>query len=59
MKESLRNDPRYKAVKHEDRDLVFNEYIFELRAVEQVAERETKAKREEQVYKLVNDVVYN
>lgn len=49
VKESLRDDPRYKSVKHEDRELLFNEYISELKAVEHAAERETRAKREEQV----------
>ncbi|XP_054823893.1 pre-mRNA-processing protein 40C isoform X2 [Prosopis cineraria] len=48
VKESLRNDPRYKSVRHEDRDVLFNEYISELKAAEQAAERETKAKKEEQ-----------
>ncbi|XP_039689035.1 pre-mRNA-processing protein 40C isoform X2 [Medicago truncatula] len=48
VKESLRDDPRYKSVKHEDRELLFNEYISELKAVEHAAERETRAKREEQ-----------
>ncbi|KAK4264142.1 hypothetical protein QN277_029471 [Acacia crassicarpa] len=48
VKESLRNDPRYKSVRHEDRDVLFNEYISELRAADQAAERETKAKKEEQ-----------
>ncbi|KAJ1383066.1 FF domain, partial [Sesbania bispinosa] len=48
VKESLRDDPRYKSVKHEDREILFNEYISELKAAEHAAERETKAKREEQ-----------
>ncbi|PNY04487.1 pre-mRNA-processing protein 40c-like protein [Trifolium pratense] len=48
VKESLRDDPRYKSVKHEDRELLFNEYISELKAAEHAAERETRAKREEQ-----------
>lgn len=50
MKESLRNDPRYKSVKHEDREILFNEYISELKAAKEEVEKETKAKREEQVY---------
>lgn len=49
MKDSLRNDPRYKSVKHEDREVLFNEYISELKAAEEEAERAAKAKREEQV----------
>ncbi|RYR72789.1 hypothetical protein Ahy_A02g007000 isoform A [Arachis hypogaea] len=48
VKESLRDDPRYKSVRHEDRELLFNEYISELKATEHAAERENKAKREEQ-----------
>lgn len=58
MKDSLRNDPRYKCVKHEDREILFNEYISELKAAEEEVEREAKSKKEEQVieqffYKLV------
>ncbi|XP_050372348.1 pre-mRNA-processing protein 40C isoform X2 [Argentina anserina] len=48
VKDSLRNDPRYKAVKHEDREVLFNKYISDLKAVEEEAEREAKAKRDEQ-----------
>ncbi|KAK7264143.1 hypothetical protein RJT34_31747 [Clitoria ternatea] len=48
VKESLRDDPRYKYVRHEDREVLFDEYISELKAAEHAAERETKAKREEQ-----------
>lgn len=49
MKDSLRNDPRYKSVKHEDREVLFNEYISELKAAEEQAELAAKAKRDEQV----------
>lgn len=49
MKDSLRNDPRYKCVKHEDREILFNEYISELKAAEEEVEREAKSKKEEQV----------
>ncbi|KAF7827442.1 pre-mRNA-processing protein 40C isoform X1 [Senna tora] len=56
VKESLRNDPRYKSVRHEDRDVLFNEYISELKAAEQAAERETKAKREEQILTVETDL---
>lgn len=49
VKESLRDDPRYKSVRHEDREILFSEYISELKAAEHAAEREIKAKREEQV----------
>ncbi|RZB79246.1 Pre-mRNA-processing protein 40C [Glycine soja] len=48
VKENLRDDPRYKCVRHEDREVLFNEYISELKAAEHAAERETKAKMEEQ-----------
>ncbi|KAL5718581.1 hypothetical protein ACHQM5_011468 [Ranunculus cassubicifolius] len=48
VKDSLRNDPRYKSVKHEDREVLFNEYICELRYAEDEVERAAKAKREEQ-----------
>jgi transcription elongation regulator 1 len=49
VKDSLRNDPRYKSVRHEDREVLFNEYISELKAGEEESEREAKAKRDEQV----------
>lgn len=49
MKDSLRDDPRYKSVRHEDREVLFNKYISDLKAVEEEAEREAKAKRDEQV----------
>ncbi|PIA35463.1 hypothetical protein AQUCO_03500079v1 [Aquilegia coerulea] len=48
VKDSLRSDPRYKSVRHEDRELLFNEYISELRAAEEEVYRATKAKREGQ-----------
>ncbi|KAG9442297.1 hypothetical protein H6P81_018151 [Aristolochia fimbriata] len=48
LKDGLRNDPRYKLVKHEDREVLFNEYITELKAAEEEAERALKAKRNEQ-----------
>lgn len=50
LKDSLRDDPRYKSVRHEDREVIFNEYVRELKAAEEEAEREAKARREEQVY---------
>jgi hypothetical protein len=37
-------------VKREDREALFNEYVDEMRAAEQEAERAAKAKREEEVY---------
>ncbi|XP_058183452.1 pre-mRNA-processing protein 40C isoform X1 [Rhododendron vialii] len=48
VKDSLRNDPRYKSVKHEDREIMFNEYISELKFSEEEAERAARAKQEEQ-----------
>ncbi|EEF46576.1 Pre-mRNA-processing protein PRP40, putative [Ricinus communis] len=48
VKESLRNDPRYKSVKHEEREVLFNEYLSELKAAEEEAEWKAKVKREEQ-----------
>ncbi|KAF9674462.1 hypothetical protein SADUNF_Sadunf10G0129700 [Salix dunnii] len=47
VKDSLRNDPRYKSVKHEDREVFFNEYLSELKAAEE-AERDARGKTEEQ-----------
>ncbi|KAF9677058.1 hypothetical protein SADUNF_Sadunf08G0068100 [Salix dunnii] len=49
VKDSLRNDPRYKSVKHEDREVFFNEYLSELKAAVGVAERDARGKREEQL----------
>ncbi|XP_050227397.1 pre-mRNA-processing protein 40C isoform X2 [Mercurialis annua] len=48
VKESLRNDPRYKSVEHEEREVLYNEYLYELKAAEEEAEREAKVRREEQ-----------
>ncbi|PPD90762.1 hypothetical protein GOBAR_DD12307 [Gossypium barbadense] len=48
VKDSLRDDPRYKCVKHEDREVLFNEYISELKAIEEKAERKDKVKKEEE-----------
>lgn len=48
VKDSLRNDSRYKSVKHDDREVLFNEYISELKTAEVEAVRETNVKREEQ-----------
>ncbi|KAI8024428.1 hypothetical protein LOK49_LG03G03059 [Camellia lanceoleosa] len=49
VKDSLRNDPRYKSIKHEDREILFNEYISELKSAEVEVERAAKAKQEEQL----------
>nr|XP_043607929.1 pre-mRNA-processing protein 40C [Erigeron canadensis] len=48
VKDILRNDPRYKSVKHEDREAIFNEYISELKESEEEAERAAKAKHDEE-----------
>ena len=49
MKDSLWSDPRYRSVKHEERELLFNDYISELKAAEAAAERAAKAKKDEHV----------
>ena len=49
VKDSLRDDPRYKCFKHEDREVLFNEYISELKAIEKKAEQKEKVKKEEEV----------
>lgn len=48
VKESLRNDPRYRSVDYEDREILFNEYIAELKSKEDEAAREAKAKKDEE-----------
>ncbi|KAK3019663.1 hypothetical protein RJ639_003859 [Escallonia herrerae] len=48
VKDSLRNDPCYTSVKHENREVLFNEYISELKSAKEEAERLAKAKREEE-----------
>ncbi|WVZ59373.1 hypothetical protein U9M48_009523 [Paspalum notatum var. saurae] len=48
VKENFRSDPRYKAMKHEERETIFNEYIAELKSAEQEAEQAAKAKVDEQ-----------
>ncbi|XVE91918.1 hypothetical protein REPUB_Repub01dG0052600 [Reevesia pubescens] len=48
VKDNLRDDPRYKCVKHEDREVLFNEYISELKAIEEKAERKEKVKKAEE-----------
>lgn len=58
VKDILRNDPRYKSVKHEDREAIFNEYISELKEFDEEAERESKAKRNEEVLEYASSVCY-
>ncbi|PHT81167.1 Pre-mRNA-processing protein 40C [Capsicum annuum] len=48
VKDSLRNDPRYKSIKHEEREALFNEYLSELKAAEQEVARIAKAKHDEE-----------
>lgn len=49
VKDSLRDDPRYRSVKHEDREVLFNEYISELKAAEEELQRVLKDKHNEEV----------
>ncbi|KAK4388034.1 Pre-processing protein 40C [Sesamum angolense] len=53
VKESLKCDPRYKSVKHEDREKLFNEYVAELKAAEEETVRKAKAKQDEEVIELL------
>ncbi|KAL8139925.1 hypothetical protein V2J09_005946 [Rumex salicifolius] len=46
VKEGFRDDPRYKAVRHEEREALFNEYISELKSVGDEAERAGKAEQD-------------
>ncbi|XP_031383288.1 pre-mRNA-processing protein 40C isoform X3 [Punica granatum] len=48
VKDNLRDDPRYRTVNQEDREILFNEYIAELKAAQHKEEQEAKAKRDEQ-----------
>ncbi|XP_075516450.1 pre-mRNA-processing protein 40C isoform X4 [Primulina tabacum] len=48
VKDSLKSDPRYKSVNHEDREKLFNEYIMELKAAEEEIERKSRAKKDEE-----------
>ncbi|XP_076890524.1 uncharacterized protein LOC143541637 [Bidens hawaiensis] len=48
VKDIFRNDPRYKSVKHEDREDIFDEYISDLKESDVEAERAAKAKRDEE-----------
>ncbi|CAN8258729.1 unnamed protein product [Cochlearia groenlandica] len=47
VKDSLRNEPRYRSVGHEDREAFFNEYLAELKASQRGDDREIKARDEE------------
>ncbi|XP_039015350.1 pre-mRNA-processing protein 40C-like [Hibiscus syriacus] len=48
VKDNLRDDPRYKSVKHEDREVLFNEYISELKAIEEKSKRKERVRKEEE-----------
>lgn len=48
VKDSLRSDPRYKSVAHEDREVLFNEYISEMKLADEEANQAEKVKQEEQ-----------
>ncbi|KAL1561633.1 pre-mRNA-processing protein 40C-like [Salvia divinorum] len=48
VKDSLRSDPRYKSVKHEDREKLFNEYVAELKAAVEETAQKAKAKQDEE-----------
>ncbi|KAI3469941.1 hypothetical protein Pfo_026604 [Paulownia fortunei] len=48
VKDSLKSDLRYKSVKHEDREKLFNEYVAELKAAEEEVERKANAKQDEE-----------
>lgn len=53
MKDSLRSDPRYKSVKHEDREKLFNEYVAELKAAVEETAQKAKAKQDEEVRQML------
>ncbi|KAL3828364.1 hypothetical protein ACJIZ3_017166 [Penstemon smallii] len=48
VKDNLKSDPRYKSIKHEDREKIFNEYVAELKAAEEDVERKEKARQDEE-----------
>ncbi|CAH9105024.1 unnamed protein product [Cuscuta europaea] len=48
VRDGIRNDPRYKAVKHEDREPLFNEYLSELKTAEEERSRVAKSKNDEE-----------
>ncbi|EPS62208.1 hypothetical protein M569_12583, partial [Genlisea aurea] len=39
VKDSLKGDPRYRAIRHEDRERLFNEFVDELKAAEDAARK--------------------
>jgi transcription elongation regulator 1 len=48
VKDDLRSDLRYRAVKRDDREKAFDAYIAELRAAEQEVEHAGKSKKDEE-----------
>ncbi|CAA2980143.1 pre-mRNA-processing 40C isoform X1 [Olea europaea subsp. europaea] len=48
VKDSLKTDARYKSIKHDDREKLFNEYISELKAAEKEIEGKAKTKQDEE-----------
>jgi transcription elongation regulator 1 len=54
VKDDLRSDLRYRAVKCDDREKAFDAYIAELRAAEQEVEHAGKSKKDEEVSSSVN-----
>ncbi|CAH8261104.1 unnamed protein product [Arabidopsis lyrata] len=46
VKDSLRNEPRYRSVAHEDREFFYYEYIAELKAAQRGDDHEMKARDE-------------
>jgi len=49
VKDDLRSDLQYRAVKRDDREKAFDAYIAELRAAEQEVEHAGKSKKDEEV----------
>ncbi|KAL7124218.1 hypothetical protein ABFS83_14G033700 [Erythranthe nasuta] len=48
VKDSLKSDPRYMSVKHDDREKLFNEYVAELKAAEEETVRKARAVQDEE-----------
>ncbi|KAL6526645.1 hypothetical protein OROGR_015735 [Orobanche gracilis] len=48
VKDCLKGDPRYKSVRHDDREKLFNECVSQLKAAEEETFRKAKAKQDEE-----------
>ncbi|KAL6571356.1 hypothetical protein OROHE_002999 [Orobanche hederae] len=48
VKDCLKGDPRYKSVRHDDREKLFNECVSQLKAAEEETIRKAKAKQDEE-----------